>query len=66
MKPIKTKEAAKFLRANGWSIVRQNGPHDIWESADGKQKLALPRHTDCAVGIVRQIAKLMDIPTNWK
>lgn len=66
MKAIKTKEAVKFLKSKGWSIKRSNGPHDVWGSPDGKQVLALPRHTECAPGIVRQIHKLFpDTPRNW-
>lgn len=66
MKSIKTKEAVKFLSSHGWSIKRSHGPHDVWVSPDGSQMLALPRHTECAPGIVRQIAKMLDVPKNWK
>lgn len=66
MKPIKKKDAIKLLRANGWSIKRNAGPHELWASPNGAQTLAVPRHGECSVGIVRQIATFMDIPDNWK
>lgn len=67
MKAIKTKEVVKFLKAQGWSIKRSKGPHDVWTSPDGKQLFALPRHTECAPGVVRQLGRLLDgIPDSWK
>lgn len=67
MKTTKTKEVTKFLKSKGWSVIRSNGPHDVWASPDGKQILALPRHRETAPGIIRQISKILsDIPKDWK
>lgn len=67
MKAIKTRDVVKFLKAQGWTILRQRGPHDIWTNADGTKTLALPRHTETAPGILRQIKKLEpNTPDNWK
>lgn len=67
MKEIKTRDAIRFLQAQGWTIIRSNGKHDVWASPDRADTLALPRHKSTPPGIVRQIEKnLPNIPTSWK
>ncbi len=37
----KFKEVRKALRADGWTMVRQAGSHEIWESSDGARTVTV-------------------------
>ncbi|MGO3150284.1 MULTISPECIES: type II toxin-antitoxin system HicA family toxin [Glutamicibacter] len=67
MKTTKTKEVTKFLTAQGWSVIRSQGPHDVWAPPDGSKVFALPRHKETSPGIIRQLSKIFpQIPRSWK
>lgn len=46
------------MKMAGWVYARSQGPHDVWEAPNGVA-LAVPRHTEVSVGIVRQYHDVM-------
>lgn len=67
-KPQKYRDVAKFLRSQGWVVLRQGkGSHEIWGNPkDLRMMITIPRH-EVSAGIVRQIiAAFPDAPSNWR
>lgn len=63
----KYRDVAKFLRSEGWEIVRTRGSHEIWKSEDGTMTLAVAQHAgEVSAGIVKQLqAVFPNTPKNW-
>lgn len=64
MKPITGKQFAKMLERDGWTLLRVNGSHHIYEKAGHEARLSVPIHGNQALklGLVRHLAKLAGIP----
>jgi len=46
------------LSEGGWTIVRQDGPHDVFRHPDRKGVVVVPRHRgELATGTARSIAQ---------
>jgi len=50
------------LTAEGWTLTRHGGDHDIWEHPDVMAPAIVPRHRELSVGVARQIARI----AGWK
>lgn len=63
----KYRDVAKFLRSNGWEIVRTKGSHEIWKSEDGTTSLSVVAHGgEVSAGVVKQIQDVFpNTPKNW-
>jgi predicted RNA binding protein YcfA (HicA-like mRNA interferase family) len=47
------------LEAEGWFLVRQNRPHDVYHHPVRAGRVVLPRHRgDVPIGVVRDVAKV--------
>ena len=69
MKPQKTKDVLKLLRAQGWKCLRDaKGSHESWGSADGAGKAAVPTgHRYITQGVLAQLERAgLTIPKGWK
>ncbi len=67
MKAIKTKAVIRFLKSQGWEVIRSNGPHDVWGKPGESRVFALPRHRETPPGIIRQLGKIFpELPRDWK
>lgn len=67
-KPRGYREVVKFLRSQGWVLLRQGkGSHEIWGNPDDpRMTMSIPHH-EVSAGIVRQIiAAFPDAPRNWR
>lgn len=67
-KPQKYRDVAKFLRSQGWVLLRQGkGSHEIWGNPeDDRMTITIPHH-EVSAGIVRQILTAFpDAPHNWR
>jgi predicted RNA binding protein YcfA (HicA-like mRNA interferase family) len=52
--------AHKTLKKAGFSIVRSNGGHDVFEHDDGRS-IPIPRHKgDLSIGVSRQIKQVLE------
>ncbi len=67
-KPQKYRDVVKFLRSQGWVLLRQGkGRHEIWGSQDDERMTIIIPHHEVSAGIVRQIiATIPDAPRNWR
>lgn len=55
------KEISKHLQTKGWTVERDQGPHEVWGHPKSQRKIAVPRHGgDLAPGTVRSIVKNSD------
>lgn len=67
-RPQKYRDVAKFLRSQGWVLLRQGkGSHEIWGNReDPRMTISIPRH-EVSAGIIRQIITAFpDAPQNWR
>lgn len=42
--PVKGKDLCRLLEKKGWIILRINGSHHVYGSADGKRRVVVPVH----------------------
>lgn len=69
MKPQKTRDVLKVLRAQGWQYLRDaKGSHEIWGNADGTEAEPVPTgHREISPGILAKLErKGLEIPREWK
>jgi predicted RNA binding protein YcfA (HicA-like mRNA interferase family) len=67
VKELKQSEVEKFLKNEGWELVRVKGGHNVWKSPDGQTTIAIPRHGKTSPGVVRQVIKAVpNTPDNWR
>ncbi|MCI1749572.1 MAG: type II toxin-antitoxin system HicA family toxin [Acidipropionibacterium sp.] len=67
-KPQKYRDVVRFLRAQGWVLLRQaKGSHEIWSDPATGAKLSLPVHGEISAGIIKQIIReVPGTPTSWR
>ncbi|PPF53434.1 type II toxin-antitoxin system HicA family toxin [Clavibacter michiganensis] len=66
MKDAKRSEVEAFLRAQGYTVKRDKGPHTFW-AKEGCPSIPLPRHTTTSAGVLRGIEKTIGhVPDEWK
>ena len=67
VKELKQREVEKFLKAQGWELLRSKGGHNVWKSPDGALTLAIPTHGKVSPGVVRQVIKVVpNTPDSWR
>ena len=52
---MKRRELESRLRAQGWSLLRHGGSHDVW--TDGERLEYVPRHAEINENLARKILK---------
>jgi predicted RNA binding protein YcfA (HicA-like mRNA interferase family) len=51
-----TRKMLRELRKAGWSVLRNNGRHEMWGCTCGKHSVAVPAsHNTISAGVVRSI-----------
>ncbi|MWV76040.1 type II toxin-antitoxin system HicA family toxin [Rathayibacter rathayi] len=67
-KPQKYRDVVKFLRSQGWVLLRQGkGSHELWGLPDESVKEIVPRHSEVSAGVIQQlIKKLPETPREWR
>lgn len=70
-RPQKYHDVIKFLRSQGWVLLRQGkGSHEIWGvpgSSDPDDKHSIPHHAEVSAGVVSDLAKkLPKAPRSWR
>ncbi|CAQ03186.1 type II toxin-antitoxin system HicA family toxin [Clavibacter sepedonicus] len=69
MKPQKSRDVKKHLRAAGWVYIRDaKGSHEVWGTSDGSVTLPVPfGHKEITPGVLAQLeAKGVAMPEGWK
>ncbi|WP_206447611.1 type II toxin-antitoxin system HicA family toxin [Agrococcus sp. KRD186] len=69
MKPQKTRDVLRHLRAIGWVRLRDGrGSHEIWGRPDGSVKFAVPvGHREVSAGVLSQLtATGIEVPREWR
>jgi predicted RNA binding protein YcfA (HicA-like mRNA interferase family) len=67
-KPQKYRDVARFLRSQGWFVLRQpSGSHVVWSSADGRT-FSIARHREVSVGVIRELLREFpdSTPNHWR
>ena len=69
MKPQKSREVIRELKAQGWVLARNaKGSHEIWQNSRTGQKVSVPagnRHI--SPGVLAQLERAgVTIPKGWK
>ena len=60
------REVIRFLRAQGWFVLRTSGRHEVWPSDRGG-RFPLPRHSVISPGVIADLErKIGSIPESWK
>lgn len=67
-KPQKYRDVVRFLRGQGWVLLRQaKGSHEIWSDPVAGSKLSIPVHKEVSAGIVGQIVReIPGAPKSWR
>ena len=62
MKHVTPQKMESALNIRAWSLVRINGSHHIWKSADGTRTGVVPFHRrDLAAGTQRSIMRVAEL-----
>jgi predicted RNA binding protein YcfA (HicA-like mRNA interferase family) len=67
-KPQKYRDVTKFLRSQGWILIRPGkGSHQVWGTADGTMTISIPGHKEVSAQVVKQIIDAFpNTPSSWK
>ena len=67
-KPQKYRDVIKFVKANGWILLRSGkGSHELWGLPDESAKAAIPHHSEVSAGVIGQLMKKFpETPQNWR
>jgi hypothetical protein len=65
-KPMKYRDMAKALRAQGCTSRPGKGDHEVWTCPCGKHKASVVRATENSPGVVADTIKKMEcLPKGW-
>lgn len=59
VKEKKRIEIARALRSHGTRVIRDSGPHQVWQCPCGGHQTSLPRHTEITTSTTNKIHKQM-------
>lgn len=54
---VNRKELVRYLKDNGWSMVREGGRHSIVSKGAGQAKISVPRHRTIENILANEICK---------
>lgn len=65
-RPMKRKDVAAKLGANGCTSLRNTGGHEVWGCPCGSHTAPLPNHRTITAGVVTGIETMMAcLPKGW-
>lgn len=61
-----TRAVHSYLKKRGWELTRTSGSHDVYTHPKAPNNIAVPRHRQLKVPLIRGILKQAEIHEDWQ
>lgn len=65
MKPMTRRDLVRAMRRAGFTVLRDQGDHTVYQCPCGKHRAAVPRHVTVSAGVVGQVSKTPCMTKGW-